>query len=831
MGSESSNRSFDRELGPLDSEAVPSSDPAHASIEDTDEAEAEGRDHEDEDGIDSKMVHDSEIYDQEIPKDTDNPSGAENEEDVGEPVDEGDDDEGSTTDSDEEARPKKPAQIPTIRLDVDLVYPSPKNANQFSVSLLARQAGYVLPADTAITFGASAFPQPESFLQNAGEGPLTDGAPPPKRRRRRRIQERDEGYDKDDPFVDDSEALTMEPKFYHPPARDGFYVASGLLELNQTQKSRNRKRAPRTVPRVVPANPTHQFVHDSAPLAAKQASNNIRPEANKAKDDPEKKKNTQNETSRPQNLRVESNVENVNQGLSSPPAVTTSGPLLEPGVIPALPEAVHTAVPRFTQSSSSKTAPPSAPSVPSSASNVIPQSALKDVYPTSPEAPLSAPNIVSSTEITDKTQSEKQTLPKINQQIEKSKENPLENIKKPSEASKLAGDLNGNESSQDRFCKLQEAAPSQTSSSLGVMKSKVSQTPSGTPLNPISLDDDDDHISITTGTKDSARTSPHLLSSKRLPSFTTSSSQLALKPNSNNKANGNHPIQLVLKARLQPRNEGEALNTILEKALAELKVHVDAALPFPPKKFPGHLKPLTLKVAHLALDLKEYDDYFFLKLAEIFPYNTFTIKKLVKREILPQRKAYYEAEINKRIEQLKPLIEEGMPKARADYKRALQDFKIAKVDFEVKLKEREAIERSIVNITGGGDGNEDSNGSKTGGSGLPANAATILSDPLIKKAGAKAPGKVFVFNENIKKIYYEIIKLDDELWDMIHDTQKIIDKNATWKDSDHRRALYRRLSQLWPDDFASTFKLSKEAGIVRKLFEGTNLVEAEVYSD
>ncbi|MBW0475674.1 hypothetical protein O181_015389 [Austropuccinia psidii MF-1] len=77
----------------------------------------------------------------------------------------------------------------------------------------------------------------DSLNQSASNSP-----PPPKRPRSRKPQQRDQGYDKNDPFVDDSEALTMEPKFYYPPARPGFFMANGPIELKRNLNApRSRK--------------------------------------------------------------------------------------------------------------------------------------------------------------------------------------------------------------------------------------------------------------------------------------------------------------------------------------------------------------------------------------------------------------------------------------------------------------------------------------------------------------------------------------------------------------------------------------------------------------
>ncbi|EFP93693.1 uncharacterized protein PGTG_19662 [Puccinia graminis f. sp. tritici CRL 75-36-700-3] len=53
----------------------------------------------------------------------------------------------------------------------------------------------------------------------------------------RRIQERDEGYAKYTPFIDDSEAFIIETKYYHPPAWDAFFIVLGPVELKADSKS------------------------------------------------------------------------------------------------------------------------------------------------------------------------------------------------------------------------------------------------------------------------------------------------------------------------------------------------------------------------------------------------------------------------------------------------------------------------------------------------------------------------------------------------------------------------------------------------------------------
>ncbi|KAI9606494.1 hypothetical protein KEM48_001861 [Puccinia striiformis f. sp. tritici PST-130] len=202
------------------------------------------------------------------------------------------------------------------------------------------------------------------------------------------------------------------------------------------------------------------------------------------------------------------------------------------------------------------------------------------------------------------------------------------------------------------------------------------------------------------------------------------------------------------------RKEAGPLPRPLEEALDSLKVEIEAASPFIPKKFPNELKPSTLRVAQMALDMNEYDECFFTRLASCFPYNTSQskiIQKFVKREILPQRKAYYDSQISERIARLKQMVTEGMPAARADYEAALLEYEAAKRVY----------------------GHEEP---------LRPNSGRIH--------GKAARSKM---NLAMRELIYELIKLEDELCETIKDTQKIVDKNVTIKDTSNRRQFYLRV--------------------------------------
>lgn len=644
-----------------------------------------------------------------------------------------DEDDDGTTDSDQdEPLPKKPDPIPTIRLTLTLPTQLPLQAPvEQSVSLLAKQAGYILPEDTAITFGVSALPEPdEPPPPNLDSS--TDVPPPPKRRRRRKIQERDEGYDKDDPFVDDSEAFIVEPKFYHPPARDGFFVARGKLELKSDSKQTRVRKPAVKGPKKQPLGET----------------SNTPPHANGL---PKTKR------------RI--------------PLIPVPGSPPLPNQAPQL--APQTKVPihekQLDASSTRDVAPRPAPApVPNRPSHSTPQSQqlIQLPQPSTSKAPACASGCPPD-----------------------HRPSPLTTQKSHSHSPTINGET--------RSDTTQAAHPNSGPSPAGPSTQTPRQHPSnhsrhsGTPHDPICLGDDEERQEINPFSSNTEQAPMH----EPGPSFTP-----VAGPSNNTTQHIRPPY---LKARSLPeRTSAGPLPRPLEEALESLKVEIEAASPFVPKKFPNELKPSTLRIAQMALDMNEYDECFFIRLAQLFPYNTFTIKKFVKREILPQRKAYYKSEIDLRIARLNEMIIEGMPAAREDYEAAMREYQRTKRAYD----ERHPEEPSGA---------------------LPTNASTILGDTVMKnpfdqsmtdpaEKPPKLPSKSFKLTPAMREILYELVKVEEELCETIKDTQKIVDKNVTLKDTSNRRQFYLMLAHLWPDDFMTTQKLSREVANMKKKLEGNS---------
>ena len=88
-------------------------------------------------------------------------------------------------------------------------------------------------------------------------------------------------------------------------------------------------------------------------------------------------------------------------------------------------------------------------------------------------------------------------------------------------------------------------------------------------------------------------------------------------------------------------------------------------------KFPPTLKPLLAQVALKAIILGEYDDNFFNLMPTLFPYNKFTMTKLIKRTIWRDHTNLLIDRQNACLQELGKLAQDGFPKAQEEYEKSL----------------------------------------------------------------------------------------------------------------------------------------------------------------
>jgi len=88
-------------------------------------------------------------------------------------------------------------------------------------------------------------------------------------------------------------------------------------------------------------------------------------------------------------------------------------------------------------------------------------------------------------------------------------------------------------------------------------------------------------------------------------------------------------------------------------------------------KFPPSLKPQIASLALQAIRLDEYDEHFFSLMHVLFPYNKFTMTKLIKRTVFPDHTKLLQTRQDELLSLLKALTEEGKEKAEEEWEKVV----------------------------------------------------------------------------------------------------------------------------------------------------------------
>lgn len=79
-------------------------------------------------------------------------------------------------------------------------------------------------------------------------------------------------------------------------------------------------------------------------------------------------------------------------------------------------------------------------------------------------------------------------------------------------------------------------------------------------------------------------------------------------------------------------------------------------------------------MSYFALEIGEYDDEFYAVMPKIFPYNLFTMKKLIKREVYPKRMEDLAQNLDQQLEILQEGIRRNWGPQREEFERRMAEY-------------------------------------------------------------------------------------------------------------------------------------------------------------
>lgn len=182
---------------------------------------------------------------------------------------------------------------------------------------------------------------------------------------------------------------------------------------------------------------------------------------------------------------------------------------------------------------------------------------------------------------------------------------------------------------------------------------------------------------------------------------------------------------------------------------AQADIHSCSAeewLPSTKSKFPAHIKPLLAATALKAISLDCYDADFFDLMPRIFPYNKFTLTKLIKRVVFQDHKNLINEKIENGLKELKIIADEGFEKAQEDWEKAC-------LVWATKQKEKDGAGNGPTLAAMAVDGDE-----------IPPSATQVAGDAdgNAKEREDKPPPKRYRLTETMKTIIWQLVELSNE---------------------------------------------------------------------
>ncbi|KAM5540982.1 hypothetical protein V8D89_005293 [Ganoderma adspersum] len=239
-------------------------------------------------------------------------------------------------------------------------------------------------------------------------------------------------------------------------------------------------------------------------------------------------------------------------------------------------------------------------------------------------------------------------------------------------------------------------------------------------------------------------------------------------------------------------------------------------------KFPPGIKPLLAQVALKAVILGEYDENFFNLMPRLFPYNKFTMTKLIKRTIWRDHTNLLTDRQNALIEDLRGLADEGFVKAKEEWEKSVMQWE--------KRQERAKLETGGETIGHSHEGSPSASDAQATPM-LPRAALDHSAPPADdgehedgaggggKGRDTHPPAKRYRLTDQMKTIIWQLVCLSNECCRIENEKNSLEGSNQIVSDQGVRKNLYQKIVAAFPDGWLSSGQISREVSVMKKKYE------------
>lgn len=246
-------------------------------------------------------------------------------------------------------------------------------------------------------------------------------------------------------------------------------------------------------------------------------------------------------------------------------------------------------------------------------------------------------------------------------------------------------------------------------------------------------------------------------------------------------------------------------------------------------KFPQSLKPMLASIALKAILLGQYNDNFFNVMPQLFPYNKFTMSKLIKRTVWQEHTKLLLERQAALLDELKVLAEAGFPKAQEEWERSVVAWE--------KRQERAKMEAEGGSVAHSAEGTPAASDSQpTPKLETPALAARPSVDDGGNDTGMEhedgagapnargardthAPQKRYRLTDAMKFIIWQLVCLSNECCRIENEKNALEGSNQVVSDQGVRKSLYQKIVSAFPEGWLSSGQISREVSVMKKKYE------------
>ncbi|EST04607.1 Hpc2-related domain protein [Kalmanozyma brasiliensis GHG001] len=253
----------------------------------------------------------------------------------------------------------------------------------------------------------------------------------------------------------------------------------------------------------------------------------------------------------------------------------------------------------------------------------------------------------------------------------------------------------------------------------------------------------------------------------------------------------------------------EPVDPRLQAAFDDLKRKVDAES-FQKAKFPPSLKAPLIETAKLAVMLTEYNENFFNHLPTIFPYNRYTMTKLVKREFFPVHMKFFDELKQEHLDKLGGMIRDSYPQQLADFEAAHKAW----MERGEAPKEGEAPQAIKPPKAANGDDAMDVDGPQDG------------EDENVE------PTKRWKWTEEMREEVFTLITIENAMSELRNEKHKLENSTEQYSEINARKACYKQMAELFPEDgWTTSTNISREYAQIKKKKDRQEARGEELFGD